>query len=171
MASFSFDSSSAEKREATYELLPAGWYDAQITDSEIIPLKSGNGRALKLTFDVLSEGYRGRKVWARLNIQHSNPEAERIAQSQLRELCESMGVLRFNDTVELHNKPVGIKVKIRKDESGQYSDQNEISAFKPAGGGVAAAPVAGIPSRPSAPPAAPAAAAGGATPPWAKKAA
>lgn len=178
MAQFQFDTNNAPKRENSYELLPAGWYTAQVTESEIVPLKSGMGQALKLTFEVLSEGYRNRKVWARLNVQHrGSPQAEQIAQQQLRELCESIGVVRMQDTVELHNKPVQIKVKIRKDDSGQYEDQNEVTGFKPAGAGQ---PIAGgIPQRASVPPAnapvagpaaAPAAAAGS-TPPWAKRAA
>lgn len=174
MAQFNFDTNSVEKRESNYELLPAGWYTAQVTESEIVRLNSGNGSALKLTIEVLQDGYRGRKVWARLNVQHSNPKAETIAQQQLRELCDSIGVVRMQDTVELHNKPMAVKLKIRKDDTGQYEDQNEVTGFKPAGGSPAhgQAMAAGMAQR-SAPPAAaaPAAAAGGATPPWAKKAA
>jgi hypothetical protein len=167
MAQFDFDTGSVEKRENTYELLPAGFYTAQITESEIVPLKSGNGQALKLTFEVLQDGYRGRKVWARLNVRHTNQETERIAQQQLRELCESIGLARFRDTSELHNKPMQIKVKIRKDEKGQYEDQNDVNGFRPAAGG--AAPMAAAAPRAAAPAAnAPAA---GATPPWQKRAA
>lgn len=174
MAQFNFDTNSVEKRENNYELLPAGWYTAQVTESEIVRLNSGNGSALKLTIEVLQDGYRGRKVWARLNVQHTNPKAETIAQQQLRELCDSIGVVRMQDTVELHNKPFSVKLKIRKDDTGQYEDQNEVTGFKPAGGSPAhgQAMAAGMAQR-SAPPAAaaPAAAAGGSTPPWAKKAA
>lgn len=168
MAQFQFDTGSVEKRESNYELLPAGWYPAQVTESEIVPLKSGNGQALKLTFTVLSDAYRGRKIWARLNVKHTNSQAETIAQQQLRELCESIGVARLSDTVELHNKPVQIKVKVRKDDTGQYEDQNEVSGFKAAGGqGIAPAVP---PGRPAGAPAAPAANAAS-TPPWAKRAA
>ena len=175
MAQFNFDTNSVEKRENNYELLPAGWYTAQVTESEIVRLNSGNGSALKLTIEVLQDGYRGRKVWARLNVQHSNPKAEQIAQQQLRELCDSIGVVRMQDTVELHNKPFSVKLKIRKDDTGNYEDQNEVTGFKPAGGSPAhgQAMAAGMAQR-SAPPAAAAAApaaAGGSTPPWAKKAA
>lgn len=167
MASFSFDTNTVEKRETNYELMPAGWYTAQITDSEIVPLKSGLGKALKLTFSVLTEGYVNRKLWARLNVQHSgSPQAEKIAQEQLRELCDAIGIVRMQDTVELHNKPVQIKVKIRKDDTGQYEDQNDINGFKAAGG--SAAPASMIPQRASAPAAA---APAGSAPPWAKRAA
>lgn len=165
MAQFEFNTESVQRREASYELLPAGWYAAQVTESEIVSLKSGNGQALKITLEVLTDGYRGRKLWARLNVRHSNPEAERIAQQQLRELCESVGLARFRDTTELHNKPVQVKVKIRKDETGQYEDQNEVSGFKPAAGG--AAPMAAASPRPAAP-AANAPAAGAAVPPVAE---
>ena len=182
MAQFNFDTNAVEKRESNYELLPAGWYTAQVTESEIVNLNSGNGQALKLTFEVLSDGYRNRKLWARLNVRHNNPTAEKIAQQQLRELCDSIGVVRMQDTVELHNKPVQVKVKIRKDDTGQYEDQNEITGFKPAGAGQGA-PMAAmpggtfpVPQRAAAPAAnapvvntAPAAPAGG-TPPWAKRA-
>ena len=176
MAQFSFDTNTVEKRENNYELLPAGWHTAQVTESEIVNLNSGNGQALKLTFEVLSDGYRNRKLWARLNVRHNNPKTEQIAQQQLRELCDSIGVVRMQDTVELHNKPVQVKVKIRKDDTGQYEDQNEITGFKPAGGAAApvgarpmqpgAAPSASAANAPVAPPAAPA----GGTPPWQKRA-
>jgi len=171
MAQFQFDTSTVEKRENNFELLPAGWYTAQITQSDVVALKSGNGKAIKLTFDVLSDGYRGRKVWTQLNVQHTNPKAEQIAQQQLRELCDSIGLVRMLDTTELHNKPVQIRVKVRTDDSGQYEPQNEVAGFKAAPGGFTATiPMPGgtfpVPPRPAtAAPAAPA----GATPPWAKK--
>lgn len=180
MAQINFNTESAPKRENNFDLLPAGWYTAQVTESDIVPLKSGMGNALKLTFEVLSDGYRNRKVWARLNIQHrGSPEAERIANEQLRELCESIGIVRMSDTVELHNKPVQIKVKVRKSDDPQYEDQNEVNAFKAVGGSPAhgqaiaagmnqraAAPAANAPVANAAPAAA---AAGGSAPPWAKR--
>lgn len=170
MAHFNFDTQTVEKRESNYELLPAGWYTAQVTDSSIVPLKSGNGKGLKLTFTVLSDNYRGRKVFTQLNVEHTSEKSQKIGLQDLKDLCESIGLARLGDTVELHNKPLQIRVKIRKDDSGQYEDQNEINGFKPANG--AAAPAAGFPtSRPAPAAPAPAAAPAAATPPWAKKAA
>jgi hypothetical protein len=181
MAQFNFDTNSVEKRENSYELLPAGDYIAQVTDSAIAPLKSGQGQGLKLTVSILQEGYNGRKVFCNLNVQHTNPTTEQISQQQLRELCDSIGVVRMQDTVELHNKPFTARVKIRKGglrdkdrpELGNYEDQNEISGFKPAtvGARPAASPAFAAPARPTAAPAAAAATAGAASPPWAKKAA
>jgi hypothetical protein len=166
MAQFNFDSSTVAPRENNYELLPAGDYVAQVTESAIDPLKSGNGQCLKLTVTVLQEGHNGRKIFCRLNVQHSNPQTEQIAQQQLRELCDAIGVVRMQDTTELHNKPFVARVKIRKSTDPQYTDQNEISGFKAATSG--ARPAAFAAPRAAAPAAA-APAAGGSTPPWAKK--
>lgn len=165
MATFSFDTNTVAPRENNYELLPAGDYVAQVTESAIENLKSGNGQCLKLTVTVLQEGYNGRKIFCRLNVRHTNPTAEQIAQQQLRELCEAVGVVRMTDTTELHNKPFTARVKIRKSNDPAYTDQNEISGFRAAAGAGRAASFAA----PSAPANAPAAA--GSTPPWAKKAA
>lgn len=163
MANFSFDTSTVAPRENNYELLPAGKYTCLVSDSVIQPLKSGNGTALKLTITVLQEGYAGRKLFSNLNVQHTNPTAEQIAQQQLRELCDAIGISRMTDTAELHNKPFIARVKIRKSTDPQYEDQNEVAGYAPAGVSIApAAPRAGVPS------ASPAA---GSLPPWAKKAA
>lgn len=171
MAQFSFDTGSVEKRENNYELLPMGWYTAQITNSEIRALNSGNGQGLKLTFDIIDGQHRGRKVWTTLNVRHSKAETEHWALQSLRELMESIGLARLENTIELHNKPLQIKVKVRKDDTGMFGDQNDVAGFKPLAGG-AAAPSAGPAARPSAPAPANAPAAGGApTPPWQKRAA
>lgn len=171
MAQFSFETGSVEKRENNYELLPLGWYTAQITNSEIRTLNSGNGQGLKLTFDIIDGQHRGRKVWTTLNVRHSKADTERWALQSLRELMESIGLARFSDTTELHNKPLQIKVKVRKDDTGVYDDTNDVAGYKPLAGG-AAIPSAGPAARPSAPAPANAPAAGGApTPPWQKRAA
>ncbi len=124
-----FDAATVAPQDS-FDCLPAGVYIAQATDSEIKPLKSGNGSALNFTFSILDGQFTGRKVFARLNIQHTNKQAEDIAQKQLSQLCHAVGVLKVSDSSQLHNKPVKIKVSVRKDDSGQYGDQNEIKAFE-----------------------------------------
>jgi hypothetical protein len=166
MAIFSFDSSTVEKRENNFELLPAGWYVAQITESDIVKLKSGKGDGIKLTFDILSDSHRGRKIWQTLNVRHEIADTERIAQEQLGQLCDSIGIVRMTDTAELHNKPMQVKVKVRVSKDPQYEDQNEIIGYKSVGG--ASAPSMQIPARAAAPAAS---APASSSPPWAKKSA
>jgi hypothetical protein len=170
MAALNFDASQVEPRENKYELLPAGWYTAQVTESEIRPVNTGNGEALKLTIEILSDGYRGRRVWSYLNIKNSNPDTERWARQDLKELCASIGLARVENSQELHNKPFSVKLKISPDKTGRYDPSNTVAGFKAVGGssvhGQAMAARA-----PQAPANAPAAAAGTSAPPWAKRAA
>jgi hypothetical protein len=172
MAQFQFDTTTVAARENKYEILPAGEYVAQVTESEIYSLKSGNGTGLKLTVTVLTQGYNGRKIFCRLNVAHSSAKAEKIGQEMLRELCDAVGVVRMADTVELHNKPFLARVKIRKDDTGQYEPQNEIAGFKAIAATAPVAPRPGLaPVAPgSVPPAVVAGAqSGAATPPWVKR--
>jgi hypothetical protein len=122
-----------------FEPIPAGDYLAQIVDSEIAPTKSGSGQMLKLTYEILQGELEGRRVWDRLNIVNANADAQRIAQQQLKKLCDALGTGAISDSEELHFRPVIIHVAIRQDKSGDYGPQNVIRKFSPAGGGAAEA--------------------------------
>ena len=156
MAQINFDATKVQPQEA-FTVIPAGSYIAQIEESEIKATKSGTGSMLKLKWKILDGQYKNRVIFGNLNIVNANPEAEKIGQRQLSALCHATGVMQLADTVQLHNRPCKIKVKVRFDESGKYDDQNEVSAFEAVAAGAMA---------PAAPPTAPSAP----TAPWAKKA-
>jgi len=160
MAQINFDATKVQPQEA-FTVIPAGSYIAQIEESEIKATKSGTGSMLKLKWKILDGQYKNRVIFGNLNIVNANPEAEKIGQRQLSALCHATGVMQLADTVQLHNRPCKIKVKVRVDESGKYDDQNEVSAFEAIAAGAAPAPTqfAAPPTAPSAP-----------TAPWAKKA-
>jgi len=157
MASITFDASKVAPQEA-FSVIPAGSYIAQIEESEIKPTKAGTGQMLKLKWRILDGQYKNRVLFGNLNIVNANPEAEKIGQRQLSGLCHAVGVLQLQDTSQLHNKSVKIKVKVRVDESGKYDDQNDVAGFEAVSGTVVAT-------------AAPAAAPAGNAAPWAKRAA
>ena len=156
MSSINFNAAAVAPQQS-FAPLPAGSYISQVSSSEIKPTKAGTGQMLNLTFDVIDGQYKGRKIFGRINIVNQNPEAERIGQSQLSALCHAIGVMQLNDTQQLHNKPVKIKVRVRVDESGKYDDSNDVTGFE-AAPGVSASAL----SIPAAAPAAPVA-------PWVKK--
>lgn len=111
-----------------FEPIPAGKYPAMITDSEMKPTKSGSGSYLQLTFQILEGEYKGRFVWARLNLNNANATAVQIAQAELSAICRAIGVMTPNDSVELHNLPLVITVKCKKrDDTGEIS--NEIKGY------------------------------------------
>ena len=172
MAILNFDASTVTPDSTSISPVPAGIYVAQVVDSDVKPLKSGNGDALSLTFKILDGPHINRQVWASLNIRHSNAQAQQIAQAQLSALCHAAGVIRLQDSAMLHNRPVRIRVKVREAD-GQYAARNEVTGFEaiPGGAAPAAAPWAAAPAAPAAPwAAAPAAPAANTAAPWAQRA-
>jgi hypothetical protein len=132
MAHFNFDASQVAP-QASSGPVPAGTYLAHITESDVQPLKSGNGTGLKLTYEIIDGQYKGRKIWDNLNIQHSNEDTQRIAQSQLSALCHAVNVIKLQDTAALHLKPVNIKVVVREAQ-GQYQASNNIKGYESVSG-------------------------------------
>ena len=101
-----------------------------VDETEMKPTKDGSGAYLQVRFTVLDGQYVNRKVFTRMNLQNSNPTAQEIAYKQLSALCHAVNVLQLQDTVQLHGLPLKVKVKVRKDSTGQYEDQNEVTAYK-----------------------------------------
>lgn len=128
MAQLNFDASTVSPSESI-EAIPAGWYNAQIDQSEMKPTKDGSGAYLELRFSVLDGQYANRKVFTRLNLRNGNPVAQEIAYKQLSAICHATGVMQVQDSQQLHGRPLKIKVKVRA-ASGDYEASNEISSFK-----------------------------------------
>ena len=154
MAQFNFDASQVAPQQSVGPL-PAGTYLAHIVESDVQPLKSGNGEGLKLTFEIIDGQFKGRKVYENLNIRHTSEDTQRIAQSQLSALCHAVNVIKLMDTAALHFKPVRINVTVRE-AVGQYKASNNIKGYEAAGGGISApataptpAPVAETPAWPT----------------------
>lgn len=135
MASFQFNAANVAPQQS-FTPIPSGSYIAQVVESEIKQTKGGTGQMMNLTFEVLDGQYRNRKVFGRINVVNQSAEAERIGQSQLSALCHATGVMQLQDTVQLHGKPVKIKVKVRVDESGKYDDSNEVTGYEAISGAV-----------------------------------
>ena len=151
-----FDASQVPEQQE-FTALPEGQYVVIATASEEKVTKAGTGKYLQITFEVLDGAFKGRKLWARLNLWNPNQTAKDIAQRELGAICRAVGVIRPNDSAELHNKPLVITVKVELDD--RQRQNNAITKYEALAGG---APVAA-----AAPAAAAPAAAGGAMP-WAR---
>ena len=122
MASLSFDATSIDT--SSHDPIPAGVYEALITESEIRATRAGNGKGINFTFEILSGPHKGRKVWAWINFQHPNQEAQRIGQEELARICKAVGVGKLEDTAQLHNLPMMITVAIVKDDQSRNVIRN-----------------------------------------------
>lgn len=153
MAQLNFDATQVAP-DLGFETVPAGWYNAMIDESEMKPTKDGSGAYLQARFNIIDGQYANRKIYMRLNLKNTNPVAQEIAYKQLSAIAHAVGVLHVQDSSQLHGLPMKIKVKLRKDTSGQYEDSNEISSIKNINeqvdmGSQAAAPAGGFGSAPA----------------------
>lgn len=157
MAAIPFSVAEVEPQTNTFDALPAGWYVAQVIESDMKQTKAGTGQYLQLTWEILDGPCRGRRVWDRLNIVHQKAEVEEMSRKKLAQICVCVGLvnppLGF-DSVLLHGKPCRINLNVRKDLN--FGDSNEVKGYEKAAGIVPAATI----------PAAAASAAGSA--PWLK---
>jgi hypothetical protein len=122
-----FDANQVEPSR-TLDPLPAGKYLAVITESEEKPTKSGSGKFLQLTFQILEGEHKNRLLWARLNLHNPNATTVQIARAELSAICRAVNVRAPNDSAELHNLPLVIHVKCKKrDDTGEIT--NEIKGY------------------------------------------
>ena len=135
-----------------FDPIPAGKYLAVITESEMKPTKAGTGQFLQLTFQIIDGPYKGRLVWARLNLDNPSAMAVKIARAELSSICRAIGVMQPRDSVELHNLPLVVAVGCKKrDDTGEIT--NEIKGYEARQHTAPASPAIGT-------------AVEGSTPPW-----
>lgn len=161
--SFSFNANSVSVEATSFTPIPAGNYNAKITEAAMRVLKSDKGRALALTFEVLDGQFARRKIWHTLNVEHESTETRGYAQKDLAILmrCINLPTVEESTLHQLCNKPIKVRVIVKQDAT--YGDKNEIKGFEALGQGMQI-PQA-MPSMPAAP-----AANTAPTAPWAKAA-
>ena len=155
MALLNFNANEVEPN-APFEVIPAGKYNAVIVESEMKATRAGTGRYLKLVFEITDGEFAGRKLFASINLENPNQDAVRIGRAELSAVCHAVNVLDLQDTVQLHNLPMVITVRVKKNQDGEPT--NEVRGYE----------AAAVVRTPAAPPAAPTRPAASATPPWAK---
>jgi hypothetical protein len=123
-----FDARTVTIEKPNFEAIPAGKYPAVIIDSIEKENKQGTGSYLEITFQIIEGVFKGRNLWARLNLQNQSEKAMKIAHSELAELCLAVGNPTPHDSSELHNIPITIEVKCRKRPDTEEIT-NEIRGF------------------------------------------
>lgn len=123
-----FNTSEVEEDEAN--LLPEGWYTAQIVKSEIKDTKSG-GKYISLHFKIVEGDYAKRMVFANLNIVNANETTVKIAMQHLKKIATALGIEEFEDTSELHGQDLQIRVKTQAATSN-FPAKDDVKDFKAA---------------------------------------
>jgi hypothetical protein len=100
-----------------FQPVPAGEYRVQITDTAIKDTKSGLGKVLNLTYEIVGDpDLSGRKVFDTINLDNPSVDAVRIGKQKLNTICVLTGVKKLRDTAELHGKVLTIQVSV-----GEYN--------------------------------------------------
>jgi hypothetical protein len=121
-----FDANTVEN--VSFEPIAAGRYPAVMADSELKANKEATGKYLECKFEIIEGEYKGRHIWARLSLEHKNELTARIARSQLAAICKAVGITQPRDSVELHNLPLIINVKVKKrTDNGELA--NDIKSY------------------------------------------
>lgn len=130
-----------------FDAVPAGKYLAVITETEMKPTKAGTGQYLQLTFQIIEGEYKGRLLWARLNLDNPSAMAVKIARAELSAICRAIGVMQPKDSLELHDLPLVIKVGCKKrDDVPGGEIVNEVKGYeKRAAAAQSPAPTTGSP--------------------------
>mgnify|MGYP003452615471 FL=1 len=149
LSGYNFNAEEIEP-SSSFDPIPAGWYKAIISNSEMKPTRDGYGEYLSLTLQVIDGQYENRLVFARLNLKNANEKAVDIARKDLAAICRAVGVMSPKSSEELHDKPLMIKVKVRAAQ-GEYEASNDIGGYKAVeGANLTPAPKAA--SKPQTPP-------------------
>lgn len=125
MAELNINLSNTEAQE-TLKPLPPGWYEAEITDSEI--KQGAKGNYIRWTFDIVGHP---QKVW---EIMSLNPDGEAVGLKKLKTLAVVSGHPDPNyirDTEDFHGRTCQVRLKIEEDATGAYEPKNKITAYKP----------------------------------------
>jgi len=119
----------SETKSASFDIIPAGWYEAEITGSELKTTKAGDGTYIAVKFKIIEESHEGRLVWTNLNMENKSETAVRIGHSDLKSICEAVGFEgELEDTEDLHNIPLMVKLVV-KPASAQWPEKNEVKGY------------------------------------------
>ena len=125
-------------QSTSFDPLPAGWYQVEITSAELKDTKAGTGKYMSVGYKVTGESHNGRMVFGNINLRNPNPKAEEIGRQQLGDLMRAVGISKLSDTDQLIGCVCQIKLAVRKDE--QYGDSNDVKAHKACGSAAPATP-------------------------------
>lgn len=110
--------------------IPVAEYVLAAVKSDYVPAKSGNGMVAEYEFEVYEGDHKGRRVWARYNLENASAKAVEIAWREYNALKHACGRLNISDTSDLHGIPFRAYVGAVRDNP----DRREIKSYKPLNG-------------------------------------
>lgn len=136
-----FDASKIEVNES-YDVIPDNTIvNAVIISSEWKETKDKTGGYLALKYEIIDGIYKGRFIFENINLQNSNDKAVKIAQETLAKICNAIGKITVQNSEELHNIPMSLKLGVNPAQNG-YEASNKIKSYSKISGSVGVQPQA-----------------------------
>ena len=124
-----------EENSGGFTVVPEGKYQVVIVGDKLTDTKAGTGKILELKVQIIEGEHRGVTVTDRLNIVNKSDIAQKIAQGQLKRICNLCGVdYPPSSTDGLIGKPMLATVKTEEftsKTSGNLLTSNKISGYNP----------------------------------------
>lgn len=106
-------------------VLPAGNYLCKVVKAVMKETNAKDGQYLSTQIKVQDGKYKNRVLFQNFSLVNKNPEAVRIAESQLKGLCEALGIDELEDTDQLINAGNFVaKVKIKAETAANPASNN-----------------------------------------------
>jgi hypothetical protein len=109
----------------SFEVMPAGEYNLELTEAEIKATKDGKGELLKHTIRVIDGPYEGKLIFSNFNLQNANPQTMKMGNEAFKALRDVIDVPKPEDTDELCFKSFAGIVKVIP-KKGEYDEKNDV---------------------------------------------
>ena len=129
MADLQFDATTVAPSTGTPDAVPAGWYKAIISSSEMKLTKDQQGSYLAITYTIIESDFSGNKIFDNLNLRNQSVKAQEIAYATLSAICHATGVMQMVDSQQVHNIPMILKVSLDA-AIDKYDASNSVKAIK-----------------------------------------
>jgi Protein of unknown function (DUF669) len=118
-----------------FDPVPRDKYPVEIVHSEKKATNNGRGAYLEFEEEIISGPFAGRKLWDRLNLWNENTQTVEIAQRQLAQICNAVGMIGVRESEQLHHKAMLAHVKYipeGPDKNNVFRDaKNEVGGYSP----------------------------------------
>lgn len=116
-----------------FTVVPPDHYEVCITIDRLKDTKSGEGKFLELTLEIMKGEYAGVEIIDRLNLLNPSEKAQQIGQGTLRRITSLCGQnWPIDDTRRLWGIPLRVKVGVQEFESntsGETLKSNEVRSY------------------------------------------
>lgn len=122
------DPNAVPEDERSFEPIPFGDYMVQAIETDVVPTKTGTGRRIAITLQVIDGPYAGRQIFEGINIVNASAEAQRIGQRQLADLCLSVDLPKISNSDELIGRPFLARIGVQP-ARGEYGPRNVVKRW------------------------------------------